>query len=434
MDPTTLSLLVVCVLVMLGTLLGFQIGMVMGLSGVAGMWIFLGNSAGAFELPFMQSLSVSGWYTLMVIPLFVALGSIAGIARITSDLFTLFSRWLGHIPGGLAIATIGTCATFSAISGSSIATSATMAKFAEPELRRFGYDSRLSLGSIVMGGTLDIIIPPSITLVMFAIFAQQSVGKQLVAGIVPGILLSLAYSVLIYIRCRLNPKLGPRGQRYSREERWRSVPPVAPFLIIISLVIGGISFGIWTPVESAAAGLLMVLALGLIRRSITLSALFDALSDAVTVSCSIMMIVIGSMIFSNYLAVTGVNETIVGYVADSGIHPFLLFCIIVFAYLVLGLYLEAASILALTVPLLMPVIEAVGWDPVWFGIVVVILMGIASVSPPVGLNLFAVKAAVPHAAMRDITWGAVPFWLLNIALLFLLYFMPVLVTWLPSYL
>ena len=178
----------------------------------------------------------------------------------------------------------------------------------------------------------------------------------------------------------------------------------------------------------------MVLALGLIRRSITLSALFDALSDAVTVSCSIMMIVIGSMIFSNYLAVTGVNETIVGYVADSGIHPFLLFCIIVLAYLVLGLYLEAASILALTVPLLMPVIEAVGWDPVWFGIVVVILMGIASVSPPVGLNLFAVKAAVPHAAMRDITWGAVPFWLLNIALLFLLYFMPVLVTWLPSYL
>jgi C4-dicarboxylate transporter DctM subunit len=433
MDPINLSLLAAAAVLIPLLLAGVHVGVVLGLAGMLGSIVFTGgNLSTGLSQPLMQSLDVGMTYAFIVIPLFIALGTIAGQAGITQDLFTAFSRWVGHVPGGIGVATIGTAAGLASITGSSMGASAAMATLALPELRRYGYSERLSAGAVAMGGTVAAMIPPSITMVLFGIFAEVSIGKMLIAGIVPGFLTCVLYAIMISSRCSLNPKLGPPGPRYSWRERWATMLPVAPFLLIVVAVIVGILGGIWTPVESAAAGMMMVLLLALWRRRTSWSQLFRALTDAALICASIQIIVVGSLIFSNFLVLSGFSELMTDGIIALDLSPLTLFCLLVLIYLVIGMMMEVASTLALTIPLVMPIVDAMGWNPIWFGVILVSVMEISAVTPPVGLSLYVVKAAAPELTLTDICLGALPFWLMNIISIGLFYAFPGIVLFLPD--
>jgi tripartite ATP-independent transporter DctM subunit len=432
MDPATLSLLASFAVLLVLLVAGVHIGATLALAGIVGTYVFLGNWTAGINMLFIQSMDVSSSYTLMVIPLFIVLGSLASATGITGDLFTLFYRWFGRVRGGVAIATIGTCAGMASITGSSVATSAAMSRIALPELRRYRYDEAMSVGAIATGGTLSIMIPPSITLVLYAIFADQSVGKMLIAGVLPGILLTIGYSTLIYLRCLFNPRLGPAGPRFSLKERLEILPKVLPFLIIIGAVILGILFGIWTPVESAAVAVVLVGAIAFLRRRITMRKLLVACRDAVVMSTSVFIIVIGSLVYSGFLALNGFSDLIAQTIIDMHLGSFELFLFLVLVYMILGMFMEVSSILALTIPLIMPIIATAGWNPIWFGVVVVALMEVAAVTPPVGLNLYAVKASVPDVALQKIYLGSVQFWMVNLLVILILYCFPEIALFLPN--
>jgi len=431
MDPATLSLVgsLVIMMVLLG--LGVHIGVTLALAGIIGTYIFIGSWTAGINMLFIQSIDVSSSYTLTVIPLFILLGSVASASGITGDLFTLFYRWLGWVRGGVAIATIGTCAGMASITGSSVATSAAMSRIAFPELRRYGYDEELSVGAIATGGTLSIMIPPSITLVLYAVFAQQSVGKMLIAGVLPGLVLTVGYSLLIYIRCWINPKLGPAGPRFSLKERLEIVPSVLPFLGIVAAIILGILYGIWTPVESAAVAVVLVTIIAFMR-GLTLRFLLAACREAVVMSASVFIIIVGSLVYSSFLALNGFSDLMTQTLIDLHLGPLALFAILVMVYLVIGMFMEVSSILALTIPLVMPIVKTAGWDPIWFGVVVVALMEVAAVTPPVGLNLYAVKASLPEIKLRTIYVGAVQFWMVNLIVIMILYVFPQIALVLPN--
>jgi C4-dicarboxylate transporter, DctM subunit len=432
MSGMALSLMVASSILVVLLSTGVQVGIVLALAAMAGSFVMTGNWSSALALPLIQSLDVTSSYTLMVIPLFIAMGSIAEKTGVTGDLFVAFYRWFGHRRGGIGVATIATCAGMSAITGSSMAVSASMAKIALPELRRYNYDDKLSLGAISMGGTLAIMIPPSITLVLYAIFAEQSVGQMLIAGVLPGFLIATLYMVKIAVRCGLDPALGPAGPRFSWAERMVAAGLVLPFLSIVLLVVLGILLGFWTPSEAAAVGLVLVMIVGAMRGRLTFAVMLQAAQEAVSVSAAIMLVVIGSMIFSNFVALNGISDILSRFVISLGLQPFMLYLLMVVIYVVLGMFLEATSILALTVPLFLPIAVAAGWHPVWFGVVLVCLMELAAVTPPVGLNLFVMKATVPDVTMAQIYQGSAPFWLVNIAVLFILYVFPQIALVLPS--
>jgi C4-dicarboxylate transporter, DctM subunit len=432
MDPATFSLLASLGVLLVLLALGVHIGVTLALAGIVGSYMFLGNWTAGMNMLFIQSMDVSSAYTLMVIPLFIVLGSLASASGITGDLFLLFYRWFGRVHGGVAIATIGTCAGMASITGSSVATSAAMSRIAMPELEKYKYDKALSVGAIATGGTLSIMIPPSITLVLYAIFAQQSVGKMLVAGIIPGIILTLGYAALIYVRCLINPALGPAGPRFSLRQRLEILPAVIPFIAIIAAVILGILFGIWTPVESAAVAVVLVAMIAFTRRRLNLKSLIIACREAVVMSASVFIIVIGSLVYSGFLAMNGFSDLVAQTLIDMQLGPFPLFCILFVLYLILGMFMEVSSLLALTIPLVMPIVATVGWDPVWFGVIVVAMMEIAAVTPPIGLNLYAVKAALPEIQLQTIYRGAVQFWLVNVFVIFFLYMYPWIVLILPN--
>lgn len=432
MDPATSSLLLSLGIIVILLAASVHIGVVLALAGMVGTYFFVGNWTAGINMLFIQSMDVSGSYALMVIPLFIVLGSLASASGITSDLFTLFYRWFGRVRGGVAIATIGTCAGMASITGSSVATSAAMSRIALPELRRYKYNEAISVGAIATGGTLSIMIPPSITLVLYAVFAQQSVGKMLVAGILPGLVLTFGYALLVYLRCWQNPSLGPAGPRFTMRERLQILPRVLPFIGIVLAVILGILFGIWTPVESAAVAVVLVAIIAFMRGRLTIPVLLGAFRDAVVMSTSVFIIVIGSLVYSSFLALNGFSDLMAQTIIDLELGPFPLFLLLLGVYLMLGMFMEVSSLLALTIPLVMPIVATVGWDPIWFGVIVVAMMEVAAVTPPVGLNLYAVKAAVPDVRLQTIYKGAVPFWLVNMAVIGILYLFPQIALLLPN--
>lgn len=412
--------------------LGVHIGVALALGGLSGTYAFLGTWGPGINMLLLQSIDVSSSYTLMVIPLFIALGSLAAASGITTDLFTMFYRWFGWIRGGIAVATIGTCAGLASITGSSVASAAAMTKIALPELRRFGYDERLSVGTIAVGGTLSIMIPPSITMVLYAIFAEQSVGKMLVAGILPGLVLTLGYCLLIYSHCWIWPKHGPRGPAFTWRQRLESLPGIVPFLLILGAVIVGIMLGIWTPVEAAAVAVVLVGIMGFVRRRIGFRNVVQAATEAVVTSASVFTIVIGSMLFSNFLALNGMSPMLTDWIISLNLAPFALYLVLIGIYVILGMFMEVSSLMALTIPLVMPIVAAAKWDPIWFGVIITALMEVASVTPPVGMNLYAVKAQAPDVSIYSISMGAIPFWLVNIGVSFILYFLPGIALFLPN--
>lgn len=434
MEADSLSLVIALILVFSLLGLGVYIGIAMGIAGIVGIIVFTGSIERGLGLILDTSVWVGTTYGFLVIPMFVMLGVFASISGIAADLFRADYRWVGHLPGGLAITTVITCAALAAVTGSSLGAVAAMMPIALPEMKKYRYNESFSVGTIAVAGTLAIMIPPSVTFVIYAIFAEQSIGKLLISGILPGLLLAALYSIQILIRCTINPDLGPKAAKFTWRERWNSLAGVIPFVSLLAVIFLGILFGIWTPVESAAVGALVVFIMVLfrLRGKLTWDRLVRPLVDAVVTNSSIMILVVGCMIFSKYLSLSGISEKTTNEIIQWGLPPISLYALILMIYLILGMFLEATSIIALTVPLLLPVVKAMGWDPIWFGVIVVSMMEVAAVTPPVGLVLYVVKGIQPELSIKTISLGCLPFWLCNMAAVVILYLEPRIALFLPS--
>ncbi len=372
-------------------------------------------------------------YTLSVIPLFILMGSFVVRARMSEELYRAAYVFLGHLRGGLAISTVVACAGFGAICGSSIATAATFTKVAYPSMRKFGYSDALAAGSIAAGGTLGILIPPSTIMVIFGIMTETNIGKLFVAGILPGLIATgLLCLAVVWITWR-DPRAGPPGERSSGAERIDSVKHVWPVVALFVLVIGGIYAGVFTATEGAGIGAGGAFLFALARRALTWKVLLEVLIESARTTSMLFMILIGALIFANFINYTSMPADLKGFASQFQATPWLVIAAICVIYVVLGTAMEELSMILLTVPLFFPVVTALGYDPVWFGIVVVIVVQIGLISPPVGMNIFVVKNLIRHLSISTVFRGVTPFTVALVALLAIIVALPGLATYLPTF-
>jgi C4-dicarboxylate transporter, DctM subunit len=371
-------------------------------------------------------------YTLSVIPLFILMGNFVVRARMSEELYRAAYVFLGHLRGGLAMSTVVACAGFGAICGSSIATAATFTKVAYPSMRKFGYSDALAAGSIAGGGTLGILIPPSTIMVIFGIMTETNIGKLFVGGILPGLVATaLLCLAVVWITWR-DPRAGPPGERSSAAARIESVKHVWPVVMLFVLVIGGIYAGAFTATEGAGIGAGGAFLFALARRALTWKVLGEVLVESARTTSMLFMILIGALIFANFINYTTMPADLKGFASQFQATPWLVIVAICVIYVVLGTAMEELSMILLTVPLFFPVVTGLGYDPIWFGIIVVVVVQIGLISPPVGMNIFVVKNLIRHLSIGTVFRGVSPFTAALVALLAILVAVPALATYLPG--
>lgn len=407
MSPTTAGIVGIGLLFLL-LFAGVPIGAALALIGFGG-FTYLVSVQGGLNLVGKEIWGSCSMYSLSVIPLFVLMGQFAFYAGISQRLYDTAYKWLGHQRGGLALATIGACAGFSAVCGSSLATAATMGTVALPEMKRYKYDPKLATGCIAGGGTLGILIPPSICFMVYGIITEQSIGTLFIAGILPGILLLSLFLITVYIMCRLNPSLGPRGPAVSWKGKLVALGGVWEMLALFLLVMGGLFIGFFTPTEAGAVGALGALLLALARRQISWQALTTSLGETMRVTCMIFFIIIGAIIFSRFLAVSRIPAELASLVAGLPVPRHAIVVLILFSFLLLGCILESTALILLTVPIFFPIIIALGFDPIWFGVILTLAVEMGLITPPVGLNVFVLRGVAQDVSMYTIFRGIVPF-------------------------
>ncbi|MFV0244706.1 MAG: TRAP transporter large permease [Qingshengfaniella sp.] len=402
------------------------------LVGLAGFALLRGLDP-ALSMASQQIVEITTSYNLSVIPLFVLMGSLINRARISGDLFEFSQALMGRFRGGLAMATILSCAGFSAVSGSSLATSATMTKVAMPHLRRFGYDDRLSTGALASGGTLGIMIPPSVPMVIFGLISQADIGKLFIAGILPGSLMVVLLLSAIHLTVRINPALGPSGGPASVVQILRGFLRCWPIMVLFLLVLGGIYLGIFTPTEAGAVGAggacVFALSRGALR---TIPDILETFGEALYTSARIFSIAFAALVFSNFVNLSGMPFDLVRWVMRMDLSPILLVLMIAVICMVMGTVFEAIGILVLIIPVFLPALGAAGVDLIWFGIVAILVIEIGLITPPIGMNVFTVKSMQPDVPLTSIFAGVTPFLLANLMALVFILTIPAIATWLPS--
>jgi tripartite ATP-independent transporter DctM subunit len=376
--------------------------------------------------------SYSSGYELAVIPLFVLMGNCAGVAGMSRELYNAAYAWVGHWRGGLASATVMACAGFAAVCGSSVASAVTMGRVCLPEMERYKYDPRLSAGTVAAGGTLGILIPPSTAFVIYAILTEQSIGRLLLAGFLPGLLLATLFIITIAIWTRFQPELGPPGPPASWQERARTLGQSGPMIGIVAASIGGIYLGVFTPVEAAAVGAFLCLAYALWRRSLGGGTLATVLLETVKTTSFVFLILIGAFVFGPFLALSGLPDYIAKAVAGLEVPRIVILIALIAIYTVLGMFLEGFSILVLTLPIVVPIMQALQYDLIWWGVIMVIVLEMGLISPPVGINVFVVKGLVPHVPMGQIFRGIFPFWIAMLLCICLLVAFPEIALVIPN--
>jgi C4-dicarboxylate transporter, DctM subunit len=425
-----ISLIGFAVLLLLA-FLGLPLGFAMILVGVGG-FAFLRNLNGALAMSSQQIIDLSTNFGFSVLPLFILMGAFVNHANLSQELYNAANSWLGHRRGGLAMATVAACGGFAAISGSSLATAATMTKVAMPPMRSFGYNGGLAAGTIAAGGTLGILIPPSVPMVIYGILTETDIGELFIAGILPGILMIFLYCVAIALVTLFRPELGPKAPRVPMRERWQHLSKVWAVAALFLLVMGGIYGGIFTPTEAAGIGAFGAMVFVAFRRRLTRRTMLDSLVEAGRTTGTIFMVGFGALIFSNFVNVAGLPRDLVALIhaADlSAIGVVLLICLIL---IILGMIFDALAMILLTVPVFFPIVAALGLNPVWFGIIIIIVVEIGLITPPIGLNVFVVKALVDDVSMGEIFQGIVPFFFASIAALLLIIFFPQIALVLPK--
>jgi tripartite ATP-independent transporter DctM subunit len=378
--------------------------------------------------PFQHSFN----YDLSVIPLFVLMGHFAMISGMSADAYNAGQRWFGHWRGGLASATVAACAVFASVSGSSVASAATMSSVALPEMRKRNYDPRLATGCVAAGGTLGILIPPSTGFIVYALLTEESIGRLFLAGFLPGILLTVLFIVTIAILTRFRPEMGPSVPKASRSERLAALRQVGSLAGIVLVVLGGMYAGVFTPTEAAAVGALLTMLLALWRRRLTWASLSEALLQTTRTTAFIFLILIGAHLVSPFLAVSQVPNTISDFISHLDVPRESVLLLLMILYIILGMFLEGFAMLVLTIPIVFPVIVDLGYDPVWFGVVMVIVLEMGLISPPVGVNVFVVKGFAEDVPMGQIFAGIVPFWIAMLVCLLLLVAFPQIALFLPN--
>jgi tripartite ATP-independent transporter DctM subunit len=371
-------------------------------------------------------------YTLVVIPLFVLMGFVAAQAGLSQNLFRAANVWLGHWRGGLAMAAVGGCAGFAAICGSSVATGAAMCTVALPEMRRFKYADSLSTGSIAAGGTLGLMIPPSILFVIYGIMTEQSIGKLLLAGIIPGFVETLLFILAVGIVTTLRPALGAAGPPSTWRERLLAVRGVWEVIVLFLIVIGGIYVGLATPAESAAFGAVGALVFGLARRTLAWRGLLSALDQTIRTTAMVFFIVIGADLFGYFMALSQFPMRLAGWFTHMQVAPVVVLWSIIATYIVLGALMDELAMILLTVPIFFPIVKSLGYDPIWFGVVIVVVVQIGLIAPPIGLNVFVIGGIARDVPLTTIYRGIMPFLAAMIVLLVLLTLWPQLALLLPG--
>lgn len=412
---------VACLFVLL--FVGVPIGFGMAIIGFLGFFLIVGWEpalAMLGQITFETPMS----YSLTVIPLFILMGNFIVYSRLAGDLYTAAYSFLGHRKGGLALATIAACAGFSSVSGSSLATVATVSKVAMPEMRRYHYSDSLAAGSVAAGGTLGILIPPSVALVLYGIITNNDIGKLFIAGILPGLLGFTLYMAAAYLVTRCRPEAGPQGPRMVWRDRFRALAGVWGIALLFIVVIGGIYFGLFTPTEAASIGASGAFLFALLRSSLTFRALIDVLIDSAQMSSKVFIILIGAILFSNFVNVAGFSSAVSRWIAHLHANPYFILIVIMMIYIVLGAFIESMSMMLLTLPIFYPIALNLGFDPIWFGILVVVVVEISLITPPLGLNVFVLRASLPDVPVTTIFRGVAPFVVADIVRLALLIAFP----------
>ncbi|AKR57768.1 C4-dicarboxylate ABC transporter permease [Devosia sp. H5989] len=399
--------------------------------GFFGTWMLRGlNSAGAVLIT--ETYSTVSNDSLIVVPMFILLGNVASRAGFSRGLYDAAYAWVGRFRGGLASASVLGCAAFSAVSGSSVATAITIGKVALPEMKRLGYSSGLATGAVAAGGTLGFLIPPSTGFVLYAILTEESIGRLFMAGILPGLLLTVLFMVTIWLIAVRDPRAGPRGEAMSWRARLKASSSSAPLLAVIVLSIGGIYAGVFTPVEASAIGAALVILIAFGMRAIGPRGLWDAVLETVKTSAMLYMIMVGANVLNPFLAMTDLPRALGSTLTGFGLGSYGTLVLILLTYVVLGMFLDGLAMLVLTVPMFFPVVTGLGFDPIWFGVVVVIVIEMGMIPPPVGLNVFVVKTAAQDVPMATIFRGVTPFLLAMLVGLALIILVPQIALLLPN--
>lgn len=407
------------------------VGFLMAIIGLVGFAAIVSVDA-SLNLLAKDIFSVFGSYNLTVIPLFVLMGQIAFHSGISTRLFNTAYKFIGHLPGGLAIATVGACAAFSAICGSTNATAATMAAATLPEMKRYNYKPELATGVVAAGGSLGILIPPSVIFIVYGILTEQSIGELFLAGILPGILLTLFFIAAIVIWATIRPELGPKGPKSTWKERFASLPGTIETLIIFIVIMGGLFGGIFTPTEAGATGAFATLAVAVVKRNINWDGCVQALFETTRISAMIMVIVAGATVFGHFLAVSRIPYDIASWISSFQLPAAVIMSFIVLIYLIGGCFIDSLALIMLTIPIFYPLVLDYGFNPIWFGVVIVLVTQIGVITPPVGVNVYVVSGVARDVPLSVIFKGVVPMLIALIVLTFLLIPFPQIATFLPG--
>jgi len=430
MSPTTIGIIGIIALFVL-IFSRMPVGFLMALIGFFGFSAIVSVDA-SLNLLAKDTFAVFGSYNLTVIPLFVFMGQLAFHSGISTRLFDSAYKFIGNLPGGLAIATIGACAGFAAICGSTNATAATMASATLPEMKRYNYKPELATGVVAAGGSLGILIPPSIIFIVYGILTEQSIGELFMAGILPGVLLSVMFVASILLWTTLRPELGPRGPKTTFREKIASLRGITETIIIFIMVMGGLFAGIFTPTEAGAVGAFSTLVVAIIQRNLTWKGFVSALFETTRTSCMILVIVAGATIFGHFLAVSRIPYDIANWISSFQLPSAVIMSMIIFVYFIGGCFIDSLALIMLTIPIFYPVVLKFGYDPIWFGVVIVLITQIGVITPPVGINVYVVSGVARDVPLNVIFKGVIPMLIAMLITTFLLIPFPQIALWLPG--
>jgi len=430
MSPVTVGIIGIIVLIIL-FLLRMPVGFAMAFVGFIGFSLLVSPEAGSSILA-RDVFHTFSSYSLTVIPMFVFMGSIAFASGMSRRLYDASYSMLGRLRGGLAMATVAGCAGFAAICGSTNATAAAMGKVALPEMKRYNYADSLATGSVAAAGSLGILIPPSTIFIIYGIMTEQSIGKLFVAGVFPGLILAILFIAVIALLCRRNPSLAPPGTATSWKEKLSGLAGIIETLALFALVISGLFLGWFSPTQAGGAGAAGVLIIGLVTRQLTRQKFLEAVKDALRITCMVMIIITGATVFGHFIAVTKIPFILADWVAALPLPSLAIMGVIVLIYLVGGCFMDALALITLTIPILYPVVLALGFDPIWFGVIIVLVTEMGVITPPVGVNVYVIKGIAEDVPLETIFKGILPFLGALIITIGILMSFPEIATFLPS--
>jgi tripartite ATP-independent transporter DctM subunit len=415
------GLIGIIALLLLMFLLEMPVGFAMGMVGLGGIWYVLSSEAA------LSTLGTEIWetfanYGLTVIPMFILMGQICFYSGVNESLYKTANTWMGRLRGGLAMATVMACAGFAAICGSNTATAATMTSVALPQMRKYGYDPILSTSAVACGSTLGVVIPPSVVLMVYGIYTEQSIGKLFWGSTIPGLIMTFLFCITIYVMCVVRPEWGPPGDRTSMGAKIKAIPGASEMIVLFTLIMGGLYSGAYTPTEAGAAGAFFAVVLGVIRRKLSWKGFIASVVDTLKISCMIIVIIAGAVIFGRFLTISGLPFQITEFAASLAVPPWVVMGVILLVYGVAGCLMDALGFLLVSIPIFFPLAMSLGYDPIWFGCIITVVTTMGAITPPVGISVYVVAGMNKDIPMGTIFRGVlwfIPAYILTMALMML---------------